>query len=371
MMKIAFLCKRRYTGKDVIADRFGRLYEIPFQLARMGHEVRGYCLDYHGRGNGEWQHEVLDGALHWESRSLGALRLPAIVGYPRRVLSRLRQFAPNLLIGASDIPHVVLTAWLARRLDVRYAIDLYDNYESFSLPRIPGLTAAYRRAIRGASLLTVVSAPLAQLVEKGYDARCPVLTMSNAIDRNVFRRTEKVAARDRLGLSVDAKLVGTAGGLNRMKGLEPLYSAWDRLAAARPDIHLVLAGPIERGFPPPRGERVHYLGELSQARIADLFNAIDVGVVTLLDSDFGRYCFPQKLHEMLACGLPIVAADVGVMSTLLQSAPRLLYPSENAAALAEAVLCQLDAPALPELVVPDWAQLVSQIEPEICRIGRP
>ncbi|MDN5851146.1 MAG: hypothetical protein L0H63_16170, partial [Nitrococcus sp.] len=27
-MRIAFLCKRRYMGKDVILDRFARLYEI-------------------------------------------------------------------------------------------------------------------------------------------------------------------------------------------------------------------------------------------------------------------------------------------------------------------------------------------------------
>ena len=44
-MRIAFLCKRHYTGKDVITDRFGRLYEIPHQLALLGHEVKAWCLD--------------------------------------------------------------------------------------------------------------------------------------------------------------------------------------------------------------------------------------------------------------------------------------------------------------------------------------
>jgi hypothetical protein len=41
-MRIAFLCKRQYMGKDVILDRYARLYEIPYQLARLGHTVRGY-----------------------------------------------------------------------------------------------------------------------------------------------------------------------------------------------------------------------------------------------------------------------------------------------------------------------------------------
>jgi teichuronic acid biosynthesis glycosyltransferase TuaC len=233
-LRIAVLCKRRYTGKDVVADRFGRLYEIPYQLALVGHEVRGYCLDYHQPGNGAWRHDALPGALSWESRSLGYLRVPALAGYPLQMLRRLRGFSPDLLIGASDIPHVALTAWLARRLGISYALDLYDNFESFSLARVPGFVSAYRRAIRGAGLVTVVSEPLRCRVETTYGARCPVLVVANAVDRNVFKRTDRNQARRQLCLPAEAKLVGTAGGLHRQKGLAVLYAAWVRLAAERP-----------------------------------------------------------------------------------------------------------------------------------------
>jgi teichuronic acid biosynthesis glycosyltransferase TuaC len=364
-MKIAFLCKRRYTGKDVITDRFGRLYELPLQLALLGHEVRGYCLDYHQAGSGAWRHEVTTGALRWESRSLGALRLPAMLGYPWHLLRRLRGFPPDLLIGASDIPHVAMTAWLARRLGIPFAIDLYDNFESFSLARVPGFVTAYRRAIRRAGLITAVSEPLQRKVQQEYRASGSVRVMTNAIDRYMFRRFERSEARSHLNLPIEARLVGTAGGLQRSKGVGTLYAAWEQLRAMRPDIHLVLAGPTDNGFPPPRGDRVHYLGQLPQARVAELFSALDVGVVTLADTAFGRYCFPQKLHEMLACGLPVVAADVGVMSVLLRGSPGLLYPHGDSAALVAAVLRQLDAPSMPELPVPDWAQLVADIEPDL------
>src|SRR5690606_2792663 len=117
-MRIAFLCKRRYMGKDVILDRYARLYEIPCQLAKLGHEVRGYCLDYHAASEGEWEHEASRGALRWESRSLGTLRVPELLGYPRHLLKQLRTFSPDILIGASDIPHVALARWLSRRLRI-------------------------------------------------------------------------------------------------------------------------------------------------------------------------------------------------------------------------------------------------------------
>jgi teichuronic acid biosynthesis glycosyltransferase TuaC len=367
-MRIAFICKRRYSGKDVIIDRFGRLYEIPMQLARLGHDVRGYCMDYHQLGSGEWQHDVPAGALSWESYSLGTLWLPAMLGYPRHLLRRLHGFAPDLLIGASDIPHVAMTAWLARLLGVPCAIDLYDNFESFGLARVPGSVAAYRRAIWSADYLTVVSEPLKQLVKEKHDARCPVIVMPNAIDRQVFRQLNKRDARRHIGLPLEAKLVGTAGGLQRSKGIETLYSAWDLLSALHPDIHLVLAGPADARLPPPRGERVHYLGQVPQSRAAELFSALDVGVVTLLDSEFGRYCFPQKLHEMLACGLPVVAAAVGVMPLLLKDFPNLQYASLDAEALAAALIQQLEVPVVPALPIADWSQLVAQIEPELVRL---
>ena len=63
-MRIAFLCKRRYMGKDVIDDRYARRYEIPYQLARLGHQVHGFCLGYQGQPAGEWTHEASPGSLH-------------------------------------------------------------------------------------------------------------------------------------------------------------------------------------------------------------------------------------------------------------------------------------------------------------------
>lgn len=365
-MKIAFLCKRRYTGSDVISDRFGRLYEIPLQLARIGHDVRGYCLDYHQPGSGCWQHHgASPGSLWWESRSLGSMRVPGMLAYPFRLRQRLRSFEPDLLLGASDMAHVVLTSWLSRRMGIPYAIDLYDNFESFDFARLPGLVAAFRRAVRSAGFVSVVSDPLRHKVETEYGARFHVTVAPNAIDNGIFRPLDRHAARRALGLPADAQLVGTAGGLHKAKGLDVLYAAWEQSWRERPNLHLVLAGPGADRYPPPRHERVHYLGRLLQSQVATLFNALDVGVVTLRDDEFGRYCFPQKLHEMLACGLPVVAADVGVMSSLLKAAPQLLFRNGDAAGLAAVVLKQLANPLRPPVSTPDWKQVAAVLEPQL------
>lgn len=369
-MRIAFLCKRRYMGKDVVLDHYARLYEIPRQLARLGHEVRGYCLDYHSADPaGQWTHEAEPGTLDWESRSIGTLKLPRLAAYPGHMLRRLRAFRPQVLIGASDIPHVALTAWLARRLGTPYAVDLYDNFEGFGQARIPGFVPALRRATRDAALVTTTSEPLRQLVLNDYKAQGTVISMPSSVDLRVFAPGDKAAARQRLGLPQDAPLIGTAGGLYRDKGIEPLYEAWHRLAAQHPGPHLVLAGPYKQELPPPQGERVHYLGHLNHAQVADLFRALDVGVISILDTPFGRYCFPQKAYEMLACGLPVAAASVGQMADLFSKTPSVLFPSGDADALAQAALGQITHPNIPDVPVQDWAGLISEIEPALARLA--
>lgn len=369
-MRIAFLCKRRYMGKDVILDRYGRLYEIPNQLVRLGHEVRGYCLDYRPGDDGEWAHGGGTGDLHWESSSIGRSRIPRLLGYPARLLHRLRTFRPDLLVGASDIPHVALGRWAAARLGVPYVVDLYDNFEGFGQARIPGFVPMLRWGARGASLVTTTSEPLRKFVIDTYGMPpASVYTMPSSVDKTVFRPMDRAAARHRLGLPSDAPLVGTAGGLYHDKGAATLYTAWEYIRRQRPDARLVLAGPYKTELPPPDGERVHYLGHLAHDDVAMLFNALDVGVISVLDTVFGRYCFPQKAYEMLACGIPVVAADVGAMSDLFREYPDALFPASDATGLAAAVMRQLASPQAANIPVPDWPSLLSAVEPELRRLA--
>lgn len=360
-LRIAFMCKRRYMSKDVILDRYARLYEIPHQLATLGHDVLGLCLDYQGRASGEWEHDGGAGRMRWRSQPLGRTVFSSLATYPNRLLKELREFSPDVLIAASDIPHVALGAWLARRLGCFYVADLYDNFEGFGQARIPGFISALRWGVRRADLVTTTSSLLRDHVQAVCPPHGAVLSMPSSVDLSVFRPLDKQTCRQALGLPAHAKLIGTAGGLYRDKGIEPLYVAWSQIQAARPDVHMVLAGPTELGCPPPTGERVHHLGMLAHHEVARLFNALDVGVISVLDTPFGRYCFPQKAYEMLACQLPVVAADVGATGELFSDFPGLLFKSGNVDALAQAVFAQLDDAIQPTLPIRDWQTLVGDL----------
>lgn len=370
-MRIAFLCKRRYMGKDVIVDRYARLYEIPFQLARLGHGVRGYCLSYGRAPEGEWEHVAPPGSLYWESRSLGRWKVPIMLGYPSHLARRLRAFKPDVVIGASDIPHLAWGARVAKQLGVPFAADLYDNFEGFGQARIPGFVPALRHAVRAAQLVTTTSELLAAYVRETYHTHGRVVAMPSTIDKALFHPRDKQASRRALGLPVDGLLIGTAGGLAGNRGIGTLYAAWRSIAIARPEAHLVLAGPVDPRCPPLAGDRVHYLGLLSHAQTAELFCALDVGVIYLRDTAFGRYCFPQKAYEMIASGLPIVATAVGAMPSLLAAAPACLYREDDAIDFKRAIdacVADIRPVAAP---VSDWAQVIARYEQRLRELLAP
>lgn len=367
-MKITFLSKRQYMRKDVIDERYGRIYELPSCLAERGHEILGLCLSYRRRNEGLLIEEATArGLLQWHSYNLW----PSLYCYYKRLSGLISQLNPDVLIGTSDSLHVIFTACLAKRFNIPYAIDLYDNFESFGLTRIPGIKPLFQAAVRNAQAVFCVSHPLADYVRNQYRARGVVMTLESTIDTRTFLPHPSLHCRSALNLPINAKLIGTAGALDdKSRDTRCLYHAFDRLSAVNPDIHLVLAGRPDKTTPIPQGERVHYLGEIPHYKVPLLFNALDVAVIGMKDDAFGRFAFPQKAYEIMACQTPVVCSAIGALRQLLHAYPACLYQAGNAADLAEKIAAQLDNRILPALPIPDWATQAEHMEKVLQRIVR-
>lgn len=358
-LRVLVLSKRQYMGRDLIDDRYGRFRELPLGLARLGEAVRGLCLSYRTRPEGESGDAEAGAAVAWTSLGPSSL-LPR--GRYWREVDRLREvFRPDLVWAGSDVLHAALGVRVARRLGVALAIDLYDNFESYPLARLPGVTAVLRRAVLAADAVSCISAPLAHHVREQYGYRGPIEVVENAIPAGSFAPGDRAAARSRLGLPGAARLIGTAGSLSPTRGIQCLFDAFERLAAQREDVHLVLAGPLDADLSLPRHPRVHYLGSLPPGQVPTVLAALDVSVICNRDSEFGRYCFPQKLYESVACGVPVVVASVGAMAELLSPFPENLFRPEDADSLLAALQHQLDHGKVPALEVPSWDRLASKL----------
>lgn len=360
-LNIAWLCKRRYMHHDVIDDRYARLYELPAELARRGHHVLALCLDYHGHHDTpESAHEAAPGTLTWQAWSLGRSVLPGLARYLRGADAALAAFAPDIVLGSSDCPHAVLARRAAARRGCLYGIDLYDNYASFGLARLPGLARAYHRALHSAALVTCVSTTLAAHIAARHAPRGQVLVLESTIGADLFKVRDRAACRAALGLPTALRLVGTAGALDRDRDVGTLFEAYARLRRDRDDVALVLAGHGD--LAPPDLPGVIHLGQLPHARVAELFAALDVAVICLADSDFGRYAFPQKAYEIIACRTPVIGARVGALAVLLEPWPLSLYRPGDGPGLAAQIAAQLEAPVPVPLAPPTWREQAARLE---------
>lgn len=355
-MKILCLCKRQYTHKDVLDDRYGRLFEIPESLAGDGHDVVALTLSY------RWRDALTNDAGEnpcWHSVNA----IPAgIIHYPIQLFSILHAFRPDIIWVSSDAFHAIVGAIIQKFFKIPVVIDLYDNYESFAATRLPGVRLLLRAACRRVAGLTVVSRSLRDFVLSDYRINSPVKVVCNGVNQQVFYPYDPITSRVALHLPVDGRLIGTAGAITENRGISDLFEAFLLVAATDPSVYLVFAGP--RDGTPARfvHPRIIDLGILSTDQIPLFYSALDVAVVCNLDSDFGRYCFPQKLQEIIACRTPVVAACVGDAVWDLRSHQQSLYRPGDIGYLAEAIRIQLVNPILvTEYVVPDWRDLSDQL----------
>jgi glycosyltransferase involved in cell wall biosynthesis len=271
-------------------------------------------------------------------------------------------YRPDVLWASSDAVHAVLAARLGKKFGLPFVIDLYDDYESFGLSRLPGMRSLLRRACARADALTVVSRTLAATIRDRLPQAPRIEVIGNGVPGFFCSRLPRHEARLRLGLPLEVPLIGTAGALDRTRGIGDLFQAFRVLRSSRPDARLVVAGPRDAALARELDQDVIDLGTIPHEQVAWLYSALDVGVVCNRDSAFARACYPQKLAEMLACKLPLVAAAVGDTALILRDCPQCLFSPGDSQTLARQIECQLASPVLPELQASRWSELARGLE---------
>jgi len=86
----------------------------------------------------------------------------------------------------------------------------------------------------------------------------------------------------------------------------------DGVAAARPDWHIVLLGPVVKIDPAhlPRRANIHYLGAKKYEELPHYVGGWDVALLPFARNEATRFISPTKTPEYMAAGKPVVSTSI-------------------------------------------------------------
>lgn len=307
-MKVLILCKRFYTNKDLLEDRFGRLYHLPVELSKHQIAVSVLALDY--RNSIPCLSESM--GVRFQSIPIRFSNIPlAIIGLYRLA----KENSPNIIIASGDSHIGYMGKVLANRIGCRYIFDVYDYYPAFSGNRIPGMKWMFMEAVKGADTVLCASDVLANKL-RPKNVNCVVIP--NGVDTSIFRPFEQKLARNELGISQNEFVIGYFGSIMPSRG-PILIDACKLLRVKYPHLRLLLAGQLDGvdvNF-----SWVSYLGNRKQSEIPELIAACDIVTIPYANDPFNNHSGACKIPEYLACGKPVVATDVADHSQYFNDVP--------------------------------------------------
>lgn len=132
----------------------------------------------------------------------------------------------------------------------------------------------------------------------------------NGIAPNYFKYNSQNDIKEKYGLPQKGKLILYSGRIDPIKGLDYLCLAMERLIKRMPNCRLVIAGDGDFKSLIKSAEKfsanISYLGFIPFEDVVALYHEADVGVIPSLE----EHCSYVAL-EMLHCGLPVVASNLG------------------------------------------------------------
>ena len=279
-------------------------------------------------------------AQHWPR--LRELRVPVEAfdraGLDAMLVGRLTRRLLRLKPRAVFVHHIgpLLYGGVAARLaGVRRLIAVEHDAWHFDNPRNAKLTRWCARLLRPS--VAAVSEQVAARTRQIMPGR-PVIVVPPGIPTERFMPADQAAARLRLSLAPDQKIIGAVGRLSAVKGHSVLIEA----VAAMPDpVSLVIVGdgPERRALEELTAklgvsDRVGFLGQRDD--LETIYPAFDVLCQPSLAEGL-----PRTILEAQSCGVPVVATNVGGMPEAVCPRSGILVEPNDVQALGAALATAL------------------------------
>ena len=352
-----------------------RLSALAREAHRLGHEVDVITAlpNYpDGRVHDAYRRRLWVRELHDGVRVLHVPIFPAIGGGVKRMFN-YGSFSLTAVaaVGAVRRPDVLFvesppltlgpSAWLASRLwrcpFVFNVADLWpDSIRELGVIGNERVLGGLERLERwtyskAAAVIAVTEGIRTRLIEAKHVPASKIIFLPNGADTDLFQPGDPATARRAFDLR-DGPVIAYAGTIGLAQALGVAIEAMELVVRRHPSAQLCIAGGgaelsgLKQMVDDRKlGESVHFLGTIPVEDVALLYQAADIGIVTLKDIPLLDGARPSKMLPMMSSGLPIVFSGRGEGPALLAEAGGgCSVPPENAPALAAALMRLIDDP---------------------------
>ncbi len=251
--------------------------------------------------------------------------------------------------------HSSIDSWVGLLAAKSTGVPCRLRYRHVSTPVKPNAANRWMYQVLATHIITTSNAVSRHLVEMLSVAPAQVTCVATGVEIPPVlpdRETARRALAAELGLPESVRFIGQISVLRTWKGHCDLISAFDQLAARRPELHLVLVGegPYRWKVEQDRDaavfrERIHLTGHRENPW--PLFRAMDVCCLC----STGNEGIPQALIQAMLAGTPAVGTGVGGIPEIVRPGETgLLVPPAAPEKLAEAVGDLLDHPDRAEIL---------------------
>ncbi|MDB5338178.1 MAG: hypothetical protein JWN70_3797 [Planctomycetaceae bacterium] len=264
----------------------------------------------------------------------------------RRVERDLRSLRPDAVLSYWAHPDGAVALRMARRLGVP-AISMVGGSDVLLIGKHSARRTAILNTLMKSDAVIAVSADIAQqIIADGVDAD-RVFVVRRGVDENIFYPGDKIVARRKLGLPLDAQILVGVGRLVPVKDWPTLVAACGHLQQQGRGVRCYVLGDG-----PGRSaleQQITHLGLQSQielrggqpqADLGDWYRAADLVVLPSLSEGI-----PNVLLEAIACGTSFVASNVGGIPEIADAVSDRLVPPGEPRQLAAAIRARLETVA--------------------------
>ena len=245
-------------------------------------------------------------------------------------LRRRFEIAPPDFIYERASLYATAGAVVARALNVPHLVELnaplaveQASYRGTGLGELAARAEQWMLA-RADAILAVSDSLRDHAISLGVEAT-RVHVSPNGVDPSLFQPGPPDAAvRARLGLD-EGPLLGFVGGLRPWHGVEVLPELLERLARRHRKVQLVIVGDgqlrsqLEESFGKVKSDgRAIFTGALPHEQVASVIRQFDLALAPYPKLDHPFYFSPLKLFEYMACGVPVVAAQIGQIAEVVR-----------------------------------------------------